>query len=283
MDLLAPLLNHLPPSTHYYFSGLDCEGASYDGKAPVGYLHLVRSGRMRLSVAGAPGMLIDQPCVLFFPRPCAHEMIPAAGGVELVCGTVDLGIAEQSPLATSLPGFVVIPVAEMPTAESAFELLCQEAGAVGRIGREAAVDRLLEYFLIQVLRHLVAQGRLSGGALAAMGDPRLALALNAMHEQPAHPWTLEQLAELATMSRARFAANFRRRAGVPPLEYLTGWRLVLARALMRQGRSLKCVAAAVGYGSPEAFARVFQRKLGETPGEWLRRHEIRPPETATGR
>lgn len=228
---------------------------------------------MQLQVADARSVFIDTPCVLFFPRPCAHVMKPGALGVELVCGTVDLGIAEQSPLIGSLPDFLVIPLVEMPAIGSTLELLYREAFGAG-VGRQAALDRLLEYFLIHVLRHLVAQQCFTLGALATMTDPRMTPALHAMHERPAHPWTLEQLAALANMSRARFAANFHRLAGVPPLEYLTGWRLVVARGLLRQGRPLKAVAGAVGYRSPEALARVFHRKLGESPSDWLRRHVV---------
>jgi AraC-like DNA-binding protein len=269
MDLLSPLFKHVSPSVQYYFSGIACEGGAYDGKDPWGHLHLVRSGSMQLDVSGAAPLHIVTPTVLLFPRPCAHRMTPAQGGVELVCGQVDLGLAEQNPLALSLPAWLAIPLADLPAAGATLELLYQEA--VGSsIGRQTAISRLLDYFLIQVLRHLLAQGRFSDGVLAAMADPRLALAFNAMHEHPANPWTLEQLADLAHMSRARFAANFHKLAGIPPLEYLTHWRLSVARGLLRKGRPLKSVASAVGYQSPEAFGRAFARRIGHTPAEWVR-------------
>lgn len=269
MDILTPLFKHVLPSVRYYFSGTDCEGGSYDGKDPWGHLHLVKSGSMRLDVPGIAALNITTPTVLLFPRPCAHSMAPAQDGVELVCGQVDLGVAEQSPLALSLPAWLAIPMTDLPAADTTLELLYQEAFGNG-IGRPTAISLLLDYFLIHVLRHLLAQGRFSDGVLAAMSDARLALAFNAMHERPAYPWTLEQLAERAHMSRARFAANFHKLAWIPPLEYLTHWRLSVARGLLRQGRPLKSVAAAVGYQSPEAFGRVFAKRIGHTPAEWVR-------------
>lgn len=269
MDLLAPLVSHFSLSVKTYYTGKTCEGGSYDGRAPVGHLHVVKSGRLQVGLPGSRQITIDTPTVLFFPRPCAHNMMPDASGVELVCGTVDLGFAEQSPLAISLPQVVSIPIADMPGISTTLDLLYQEAFA-NEIGRQTALDRLFEYFIIHVLRHLIAQGQLSHGALAAMADPRLAHAFNAMHERPSHPWTLDELADLASMSRARFAANFRALAGITPLEYLTSWRLAVARGQLRQGRPLKSVANAVGYQSPEALSRVFARKVGQTPGEWLR-------------
>lgn len=270
MDHLNPLLNHLSPSVSYYFSGTACAGGTYayDGTEPCGHLHLVKSGTVQVSVSGKY-ISIDRPAVLLFPRPCAHTMLPGEGGVELVCGRVDLGHAEQSPLALSLPAFLSIPLAEMPAIGTTLDLLYREAFGA-EIGRQIAINRLLDYFMIHVLRHLVVQGQLNHGALAALADPRLALALHAMHERPSHPWTLEQLAEIANLSRAQFAAKFHRLAGIPPLEYLTNWRLSVARGLMRQGRPLKSVASAVGYQSPEAFGRVFTRRIGQTPAEWVR-------------
>lgn len=272
MDLLTPLLKHISPSVQYYFSGFDCEGGHYDGSDPHGHLHVVKNGQMRLDLPGGRCLQIDTPSVLLLPRPCAHTMIPDASGVELVCGTIDLGLAEQSPLALSMPEFLVIPIAEMPSIAPTLQLIYGEAFDES-MGRQPAIDRLLEYFVIQVLRFLVSQGRLSQGTLAVMADPRLARALNAMHERPSHPWTLEQLADIANVSRARFAANFHRLAGVTPLDYLTNWRLSVARTLLRQGRSLKSAASAVGYQSPEAFGRVFAKRMGKTPTEWMRAME----------
>jgi len=273
MDLLAPLINHFSLSVKYYFSGKTCEGGTYDGLAPVGHLHVVRSGSMLVGLPGGRQITIDTPTVLFFPRPCAHSITPDANGIELVCGTVDLGFTEQSPLAVSLPQVLAIRISDIPGIGATLDLLYQEAFA-DQIGRQTALDRLFEYFIIHVLRYLVAQGQFSQGALSAMADPRLAQAFNAMHERPSHPWTLDELADQARMSRARFAANFREMAGITPLEYLTNWRLAVARGQLRQGRPLKSVAHAVGYQSPEALSRVFARKVGQTPAEWLRMQRV---------
>jgi len=280
MDILAPLVSHFPLSVKTYYTGKTCEGGAYDGLAPVGHLHVVKSGNLRVGLPGGRQVTIDTPTVLFFPRPCAHRMTPDANGVELVCGTVDMGFTEQNPLAISLPQVVSIPMAELPGIGTTLDLLYQEAFA-NEIGRQSALDCLFEYFIIHVLRYLVAHGQLSHGALAAMADPRLTHAFSAMHERPSHPWTLDELADLASMSRARFAANFRSQAGITPLEYLTSWRLAVARGQLRQGRPLKSVATAVGYQSPEALSRVFARKVGQPPAEWMRMQRATSPELPT--
>jgi AraC-like DNA-binding protein len=76
------------------------------------------------------------------------------------------------------------------------------------------------------------------------------------------------MAGVAGMSRARFAAHFMHKVGVPPGDYLTGWRLGLARRLLRRGLAVKRVAEEVGYASPGAFGRVFRRRVGATPRAW---------------
>jgi hypothetical protein len=50
-----------------------------------------------------------------------------------------------------------------------------------------------------------------------------------MHKHPETSWSLEELAQHAGMSRARFAAHFRKVVGVTPFDYLTDWRLGIAQ------------------------------------------------------
>jgi transcriptional regulator GlxA family with amidase domain len=113
--------------------------------------------------------------------------------------------------------------------------------------------------------------------VAGLADARLAKALNAMHAAPERPWTLQGLADLAGMSRARFAAHFGEVVGEPAIEYLAGWRLSVAQGLLTQGRQVKSIADEVGYGSPNALTRAFTQRLGQTPTEWLAQRIGRVP------
>lgn len=58
---------------------------------------------------------------------------------------------------------------------------------------------------------------------------------------------------------------------MPPGAYLTGWRMGLARKLLRRGLPVKQVAAEVGYASASALGRVFARREGHSPVAWQRR------------
>lgn len=138
-------------------------------------------------------------------------------------------------------------------------------------GRQAGIDRLAEYALVLLLRYAIEARIVNGGLLAALADPRLSKALMAMHERPEHPWTLEELASDAGMSRARFAAHFRATMGTTPLDYLTDWRISVAQTLLKRGKPLKLVAPMVGYSNPVALARVFARRTKLSPSAWIAR------------
>jgi len=107
-----------------------------------------------------------------------------------------------------------------------------------------------------------------------LSDSRLGKAIEGMHKHPETSWSLEQLAERAGMSRARFAAYFRKVVGMTPFDYLTNWRLGVAQTMLRKGNSLKLIASAVGYANATALTRVFTQRVGMSPSEWLARSQV---------
>jgi transcriptional regulator GlxA family with amidase domain len=110
----------------------------------------------------------------------------------------------------------------------------------------------------------------------ASADPRLNAALQAMHEDAGHPWSVPELAAISGLSRAAFARTFRDALGQTPMQYLTDWRMALARDHLRTGElGMTPIARAVGYGSPYAFAAAFRRHHGEPPGTWRQRESLR--------
>jgi AraC-like DNA-binding protein len=95
-----------------------------------------------------------------------------------------------------------------------------------------------------------------------------------MHENPQTMWSLDSLAEVAAMSRSTFANRFKKVVGVSPAEYLTDWRISLAKKQMGQGRAVKHMAAGLGYANASALSRVFAQRTGMSPREWLKQtHE----------
>lgn len=243
--------------------------------AGASQLHLVRRGPVRLIGPARQRLQVDQPTVLFMPRPQAHRVVPAAGaGAELVSAAIHFGAGDENPLLHSLPPVLCVPAAQLPGLALTQDLLFAEAQAA-RCGHAAVLDRLVEVLMIQLLRHAMAERLVDVGVMAGLSDVRLARTLSAVHAEPARRWTLEAMASVAGMSRARFAAHFAQTVGAPPGDYLTGWRLGLARRLLRRGMSVKQVAAEVGYASSGAFGRVFLQRVGRSPRDW--QQAVAPP------
>lgn len=269
MDRLSSLFSRFAPRARVFYAGKLCQISQFDEVEGVGHLHLLRAGELGVSGNTSGERIISTPSVIFSPKPQTHRLTPIhAAGVDLVCASIDLGSGLHNPFVQALPSLLVIPIADAPELVTRIEWLFGEADA-NACGRDAVLELLTEYILILLLRHGMDDAQTSGCILTGLGDERLSRAITAIHEFPEKTWTLESLAAIATMSRARFAHHFRESVGVTPMEYLVDWRLSIARTLLRSGEPINRVAANVGYQNPAAFTRAFSRRSGKTPREWL--------------
>ena len=137
-------------------------------------------------------------------------------------------------------------------------------------GQEAVLDRLLDLLLIAVLRTWFARPEAEApGWYRASADPIVGPALKSLHHDPAHQWTVEELAKGAGVSRAALARRFNDLVGEPPMSFLTGWRIALAADLLLEpDATVGSVAAKVGYGSPFALSTAFKRLRGMSPKQY---------------
>ena len=102
--------------------------------------------------------------------------------------------------------------------------------------------------------------------LAGLADRQVAAALRALHADITRQWTVQQLADVAGSSRSAFAERFNRIVGMPPIDYLTHWRMALAKDALRSGAGrLSELAFACGYQSASAFSTTFSRVVGCSP------------------
>lgn len=179
-----------------------------------------------------------------------------------------LGSPDAALVVSLLPR--LIHLRGVPRLAQLVRLLGEEA-AQDAPGRDMILERLVEILLIEALRAAPAEGT-QPGLLQGLADPRIASALRRMHEDVAQPWTVEGLARAAGLSRSSFFDRFARRVGMRPMEYLNGWRMAVAKDLLRQpGLSLDEVAGRVGYGSAGSFSMAFSRHVGIPPGRFSRR------------
>jgi AraC-like DNA-binding protein len=136
-----------------------------------------------------------------------------------------------------------------------------------RPGANLSTGHLAQLMFVQILRlHLETSDALPTGWLRAIADKRLAQALRLMHSDPGRSWHLGELATAAGMSRTSFAHYFKTVAGVPPLTYLTDWRMRLAEHALREGdMPVSSLAQSLGYTSESAFSNAFKRVTGSAP------------------
>lgn len=205
-----------------------------------------------------------------------------------LCGAYHLDRSRSHPLLADLPSVVHVPARPVGDADprgaalrAAVDLLGAELTAPGA-GTDVVVPALLDTLLIYLLRAwyaAAAEGHVpgaspgvpSGGWSAALADPVVSAALDAIHRDPGAPWTVESLGSYAGLSRAAFARRFTVLVGRPPLAYLTWWRLTSAARLLRgTDAPLARVAEQVGYTSEFAFANAFKREFGQAPGRYRR-------------
>ncbi|MCX5381231.1 AraC family transcriptional regulator [Streptomyces sp. NBC_00091] len=190
-----------------------------------------------------------------------------AGSAVVLSGTYQAPGEIGRRLLGALPTVLVRPVG---AADATLITLLAAEVARDEPGQEIVLDRLLDLLLIGVLRAwLAAPGSGAPAWYRAQGDPVVGVALRLLHEDPAHGWTVEELARKAGVSRAALARRFTELVGEPPVAYLTGWRLALAADLLREpDATVASVAHRVGYGSAFALSAAFKRVRGVSPQQF---------------
>lgn len=260
---------------------------------PGAGFHVVLEGSCWLLPSAGDPIALATGDVVFMPRGADHDLVDALGtpvtetarpgepreligpGVRcvLLCGAYEIGTRRGHPLLADLPEFVHLParLGSCPSLRSAVDLLSAEVSAP-TLGSDAAIPALLDTLLLFLLRAWFAGRSHRGtGWAAALADPAVATALRAVHENPAHPWTIPELAERAGVSRATLARRFTATIAESPLAYLTRWRLLTATRLLRDSDApLSVIAGKVGYTSEFAFAKAFKREYGIAPGRYRR-------------
>ncbi len=290
MDPLSQLL-HLASAEAAVSTGLIATGRWAVHVPPTSALkcNLVREGHSFLEVAGTQYELGPGDCFLVAPerpfvigtdlsrlRPAA-EVFAAADkrpfarldggeGPAFRClgGRMDLGDMAVF-LIEALPPVILLR-AGLPAGQRIAWLLDRlEVELIeAQPGSGALAASALRMIFVELMRTLPQD--VPTGWLAALSDPRIGPVLRVIHEDPAHPWTLEALARQASLSRSQFAARFRTAVGRAPMDYVLHWRMALARqALSRPGATVSQVAAQLGYASESAFGAAFRRVTGTSP------------------
>jgi len=229
---------------------------------------VVTNGTRSLILASEPS-LIDGATTVPIPRD-RNGIYKIGMGDEFVMlgGSVSIDERQLPLLLSGLPSVLFVS-GSAPAAETLgwlLEQITREMEFDDQPGRTMILAELAQLLFVKILRaYLTLASPGDNGWLKGLGDKHLAPALSRMHADPSRSWSLEELAQAAAMSRTSFAVRFRDVMGVPPLAYLTSWRMHLAERELRSGATVAAAAAAIGYTSESAFSHAFKRELGIAP------------------
>jgi AraC family transcriptional regulator, alkane utilization regulator len=281
-DVLMPEADHVIPF-HLVTEG-SCSARLLDGdpvELHTGDLILFPAGdRHVLSTASAAGLRLKPTDITgetlekLLKR---DEVVPFKNNrtgktARIVCGFLACDGRLAEPILRSLPRLFKISLRDGGTAEwiqSSIRYSVAES-ASSRPGSAMVLARLSEVLFAEAIRHYMDElppGQ--SGWLAGLRDRHVGRALSLLHEQPAHPWTVDELASKAGLSRSALAQRFNALIGTPPMHYLARWRTSLAATQLQDANvSIIRVATDAGYESEAAFNRAFKKQFGLPPAAW---------------
>ncbi|MES2562696.1 MAG: AraC family transcriptional regulator [Pseudomonadota bacterium] len=204
----------------------------------------------------------------------------------LVCGFLGCDVRPFNPLIATLPRMLHLRAKEGGEWIAQFMEHAVSESAAKRPGGEAMLARMSEMMFVDAVRRYVdGLPPDSTGWLAGLLDRHVSRALSLMHERPAYAWTMDELGRDAGLSRSALHQRFVQLIGLPPMQYLTNWRMQIASALLRSSNAnVATISLDVGYDSEAAFARAFKRLVGVPPATWRRdkRQQAEPASTGEG-
>lgn len=264
--------------------------------------HVITRGSCFGGIVGQPALQLEAGDVIVFPHGDSHVMssepgmrgpismedykkppgaqlpiawannpaVPANTG--LVCGFIGCDARPFNPLLATLPRVMHVKPKNADDGALLQQLIrvALSESTMPQAGGETMLARLSELLFVEVVRKYCASlPDETKGWLAGLRDEVTGRTLSILHDRPAHPWSLEELAKEVGLSRSVLAERFHLYVGTPPMQYLARWRMQLA-ASMLTGTTLTLaeVADRIGYGSEAALSRAFKRLVGVSPSAW---------------
>jgi AraC family transcriptional activator of mtrCDE len=263
--------------------------------------HILLSGSAVLEDPdGGPPQQLSAGDILLVPRDGPHKLHDGSGAtpsparnratlnliisensgtgdrVDLLCGRFILTPQHERLLRDYMSLRLVVHASAGAHLRRLVELMREES-AVESLGGRAMLNALSTALFALTLRLASESHEAPSGLLALAASPRLAPALTALFQEPAHAWTLPRLAQLCHLSRATFARQFQEQLGHSANDLLTDIRMTLAANELRKSPvSTGVVAEKAGYQSEAAFQRAFKQRMGVTPAQWRRAGDRSP-------
>ncbi len=229
-----------------------------------------------------PFTLASDPCA----EPVDSEVIIAATGLSRMDvgdggvgkpavirgGRFVFDTANEALLLDMLPQVIKLNADEPRSLGHLTALLTmnEEESRSQNLGSQFFVGRLMELILLEALRRVALDmDQRQTGLLAGLADPKVALAVTSIHQDPSRPWSVSLLARRCGLSRSGFAHRFSSIMDIGVIEYLQQWRMALAKDALRSSAStIGEIALQVGFQSSSAFSTAFSRIVGCSPKQF---------------
>ena len=283
--MLSELFNTFHLTAHVYNNAQFCGNWQVQSHTlDQTCFHMVTVGRCHMYVDGQDHVdILELGDLVVFPRELKHSLVPfpedldksapmqmiaaneSIPGTALLCGALLFEHKGFNHILDALPSVFIIKAQHAPWIAPLLMQIRQEM-LHPNLGSDSIINRLSELLFIYALRHELSQKH-DHGFLNLYVNPALAPAIKAIKKNPAHNWSLENLAKECAMSRTKFSQLFKKISGITVNEYLTWWRMQLAYDFLMQGLMVNIVAEKVGYQSEAAFSRVFKKAFGMRPGK----------------
>ncbi len=269
MHAFSQVLQLIRLRAEIYYDATQCGVWSLDNP-PSGLtcFHLLMHGQCMLEIPQVFSGSLSQGDLVIFPYEMAHTLqsITPDDTTSVMCGHIFFAHQASHTVLQALPSFLHLKSHETQAWLPPLQQLIDYEKTIRPTHSKPMIERLSELLFLHVLQHVMADSTSLSGVLALYAHPKLRHAIERIHEQVQFSATLEQLAEIAGMSRTSFCQRFKQVSGLTPFEYQTWWRMQLAWQYLQAGETVQIVADKVGYASEAAFSRSFKRQFGVAAG-----------------
>lgn len=251
-DYTAGLVEPLPKHSHdEYQLGLsfNCQGEYYYrgsyNPIPIGSLSIIHSGEVH-----SPSERTSLPTPATFLMMHVDPNLLQSIGTQIACKQV------------SLPFFPQVSIRDRQTVDLFQNLYITKNKRLTKLEGDSLI---LDLFSSLIIRHAQERPLIK---LPTKVKPAIARVQDFLQCHYADNLSLEELANIAGLSRYYLSRSFTREMGVSLSAYQMQIRIDRAKKLLAQGRAIAAIASETGFYDQSHFASHFKRLVGTTPGNY---------------
>jgi AraC-like DNA-binding protein len=256
-------------------------------QSPSGEWTEMHAGDAVLLPRGDAHVMASEPGLPPISVECMARKRLCDGIVDLQCACPDtrnllffavmrFNVDKRHPLLELMPDVMRTSdlAASEPTIPLLLDAMMREVD-MNRVGAGGILSRLADVLTATLIRTWVEHGcGDSTGWLAAVRNPEVGRVLAAIHLDPSHDWSVNELARQMGASRSGFAQRFASVVGETPARYVARMRMHQAHQWLRDGQRVALIAERLGYESEASFSRAFKRIIGASPSQFREHRKI---------